>query len=234
MMGSIDSTPSLQFSFFFFNSFSSDKLLSISKMYINVCNISYGNQQPLSQHSFRIDLPYSLFHNHFQQYHCLNFDICIIVLGLMICFTILFLYCYFGQLVSTSYEQIADCLYETIWYKLRTDLQRHVLLMIQNARRPSYQYHGFDITILNLSAFCRVKSCNFYLIIYIFIMKDQTCLFPVCQIGSQNLYDFENSNNQPTLHNHRNVLLIKIYLTYQLKKFDLCPLVVKKTVPCNQ
>lgn len=67
----------------------------------------------------------------------------------------LFMFCYFGKLSTTSFEDMADCLYENNWYKWSIESQKCVQIMIQIAQRPIY-YHGFRVCILNLETFTKV------------------------------------------------------------------------------
>lgn len=69
----------------------------------------------------------------------------------------LLVYCYFGKLATESYEKMTDCLYECDWQKLPIDLQKYIVLMIQNTQLLQF-YHGFGVFILNLETFTRVRK----------------------------------------------------------------------------
>lgn len=72
----------------------------------------------------------------------------------------LFVYCFFGKLATTSFEEMANCTYESNWQQLRVDLQTYLILMIGNMQRPIY-YHGFGVAVLNLETFCKVTEIFF-------------------------------------------------------------------------
>lgn len=69
----------------------------------------------------------------------------------------LFLYCYFGKRSTESFEEMANCLYESNWTKLPVALQRYYILMIANMQKPLC-YHGFLIKSLDLGTFIRVRT----------------------------------------------------------------------------
>lgn len=68
----------------------------------------------------------------------------------------LFMYCYFGMMATESFRNMAECLFESNWLELPIDLQKAILLMIQNIQKPIY-YHGFGLSILNLQTFVNVN-----------------------------------------------------------------------------
>lgn len=70
--------------------------------------------------------------------------------------TNLLLYCYLGKTVTESYSKYAECLYELNWTQLPIDLQKYLIVMIQNAQCPLF-YHGFNIMTLNLVTFSNVS-----------------------------------------------------------------------------
>lgn len=67
----------------------------------------------------------------------------------------IFFYCYFGKLSTECYSKMPGCLFESNWQTLTVDMQKYVLLMIQNAQPPLY-YHGFKVAVLNLETFMKV------------------------------------------------------------------------------
>lgn len=77
----------------------------------------------------------------------------------MICVFVLLTYCFLGTLATDSYQNYADLLYETHWYKLPLNLQKLYILMIANAQKPIY-YHGFGIIQLKLNIFIKVMIQN--------------------------------------------------------------------------
>lgn len=77
------------------------------------------------------------------------------IIGIIVCGSNLFFYCYFGQLATVSYTKIADCLFESELYNQSTDYQKNLVLMIRIAQKATY-YHGFGVAYLNLDTFGRV------------------------------------------------------------------------------
>lgn len=70
--------------------------------------------------------------------------------------SVLFLYCFFGQMASESYDKMCDCVYDLNWQKLSPNLQKYLVLMIASMQRPLY-YHGFVVVTLDLNLFVRVR-----------------------------------------------------------------------------
>ncbi|XP_055305901.1 odorant receptor 22c-like [Sitodiplosis mosellana] len=91
-------------------------------------------------------------------------NLVLMLFGVFVSGTNLFVYCFFGKLATESYTKIADCLYEANWREVSIDLQKYIIVMIQNAQRPLY-YHGFGIAVLNLETFCGLlqKVATFYM-----------------------------------------------------------------------
>lgn len=67
----------------------------------------------------------------------------------------LFLYCYYGHLATDNSSGIADVIFETNWYIHLLEMQKYLILMIQNAQRPFY-YHGFGMARLSLGTYTQV------------------------------------------------------------------------------
>lgn len=94
--------------------------------------------------------------NLFQRFTQIDFEMAIILSGVLISLSNLFLFCYFGKVTTDSFEKMAACLYSEVdWSELPVELQKYLILMIANVQRPLY-YHGFYVTILNLETFCSV------------------------------------------------------------------------------
>ncbi|XP_055305850.1 odorant receptor 4-like [Sitodiplosis mosellana] len=72
----------------------------------------------------------------------------------------LFLYCYFGKMVTDNFAKISEYLYDIKWYELPVELQKYIILAIQNAQLPLH-YHGFKVAILNLETFCAMIRAVF-------------------------------------------------------------------------
>lgn len=93
----------------------------------------------------------------FQQSRHLDFNICTALQSATATVPNIFLYCFFGQMASRSYEKMADSLYEFDWHKLPVNLQKHVILMIANTQQPLF-YDGFGVVVLNLETFTSVSD----------------------------------------------------------------------------
>lgn len=80
-----------------------------------------------------------------------------LIMTILVCACTLFVYCFFGMIATESYEKMADCLYESNWQKLPIDLQKYIILMIQNTQQPRF-YHGFGVCHLNLDTYSNVRE----------------------------------------------------------------------------
>lgn len=101
----------------------------------------------------------------FQQIQQMNYDISIFVIAICVDSSNPFLYCYFGQLTTESYETIGQHLFESDWQKLPVNLQKYIFLMIQNMQKP-LRYNGFGVIVLDLQTFIGVNKAF------------QLCFFP--------------------------------------------------------
>lgn len=68
----------------------------------------------------------------------------------------IFLYCYYGQMASESFEKFSNEYYAMHWFTLPTKLQKYFVLMIGNAQRTVY-YDGSGIARLNLNSLALVR-----------------------------------------------------------------------------
>lgn len=65
-------------------------------------------------------------------------------------------FCYYGKLATDSFEKMADSLYMSNWMRFPIHLQKHLILIIQNSRRP-IEYQGFfAVFTVNLETFTKV------------------------------------------------------------------------------
>lgn len=92
----------------------------------------------------------------FQQSKHIDLSIYIVLLGITLSITNMFLCCYFGKLATESFEKMPDCLYESNWHERSIKLQKYFNLMIQNMQTPLF-YHGFNVAVLNLETFTKVS-----------------------------------------------------------------------------
>lgn len=68
----------------------------------------------------------------------------------------MYIYCYYGHVAAQSFAGYADCVYESKWYKMPIQHQKHIRFMIQNAHRPIF-YDGLGMMFLNLETYTKVK-----------------------------------------------------------------------------
>lgn len=92
----------------------------------------------------------------------MDFTITVLLLAVSASIAYLFMYCYFGKLATESYENMANCLYQSNWTKFSTETQKYILLMIMNVQQTIH-YHGFGVAVLNLETFCTVKTSRMHL-----------------------------------------------------------------------
>lgn len=104
-------------------------------------------------HKFNLAIPSSKF----QQFHELDFTLLSISALFWSSFFILLLYCVFGKVASSSYENISIYLYEANWVELPLELQKYFVVLIANAQRPLF-YHGFGVVVLHLETFTKVRK----------------------------------------------------------------------------
>lgn len=67
-----------------------------------------------------------------------------------------FYFCYFGRQSTESYAQMGHCVYDIAWYSLPIELQKFIVLFIENSQIPLY-YRGLNIITLDLETFNRVS-----------------------------------------------------------------------------
>lgn len=70
------------------------------------------------------------------------------------------LYCFFAQMATEQFLQMADCLYQSDWPNLPVKLQKFYIVMIQNAQKPLC-YHGFGMVAMDLNTFAGVSETFF-------------------------------------------------------------------------
>lgn len=140
-----------------------------------------------------------------QQLQHIDFDILILMCGVIYSVLNLFLFCFYGKLATESHENMADSLYEANWMKLPIKLQKHCILMIQNIQMPLY-YHGFGLAVLDLETFTAVgKFVSSFTLFYPLLqlvrtlthrLNIQNVLFSVHQICFLILHDSEDAHHQ--------------------------------------
>lgn len=68
----------------------------------------------------------------------------------------LFIYCFFGQLITTKCAKVAEYAYGSAFYKYPLHLQMHTLFTLQRAQRPFY-ITGFTLAKCSLDSFTKVN-----------------------------------------------------------------------------
>lgn len=69
----------------------------------------------------------------------------------------LFLYCFFGSLATDSFSRISDCVYDSRWYELPTELKIYPIMILGNSHLP-LRFYGHKIVSMNLGTFQKVRS----------------------------------------------------------------------------
>lgn len=87
----------------------------------------------------------------------LDFVVWTVLCGVFIYMANLFLYCYFGELATESFDEMAVTLNDIKWFELPIKLQKYFIVMTLNMQRP-LQYNGFAIANLNLYTFISVSK----------------------------------------------------------------------------
>lgn len=103
------------------------------------------------------DLNAQFDHKSFQQIHHIDFTLSSVIVALLIFVLNLFIYCYFGELATGSFEKMSDSLDDIDWYELPIELQRYFILMKANMQKPLH-YHGFGVANLSLNTFITVRK----------------------------------------------------------------------------
>lgn len=93
----------------------------------------------------------------FQQVQHLNFDAPFVILEIFICASQMFLYCYFGQLATDSFQNLDDFLFDLNWFNFSIEQQKCINLILLNSQKPLI-YHGFGIVKLDLQSYTKVTK----------------------------------------------------------------------------
>lgn len=93
----------------------------------------------------------------FQQFNHIYFEVVVLLMVMFVGLSNLFLYCFLGKLATDSFEEMADCLYNSNWMVLPVQLQKYLIIMIENIQQPIC-YHGFKIINLDLITFITVRE----------------------------------------------------------------------------
>lgn len=84
----------------------------------------------------------------------------------------IFIYCYFGQNVTTKFSEVADIFYELHWYDYPMTEQKYVIMMLTRAQRPFY-FSGYFISSCSLPTFKLVSTNedSYKFVYYILILR---------------------------------------------------------------
>lgn len=69
----------------------------------------------------------------------------------------LYVYCYFGDYTTNSFEKYTQYLCEMRWYRLPIEYQKYLILLIGNGQQP-LQYDGYRLVIINRGTFLKVTT----------------------------------------------------------------------------
>lgn len=84
-----------------------------------------------------------------------NLNVSVLLIGVQASAGSVFLYCYVGSLTNYQFFRYGDISYVSDWYRMPTDLQKCIQLMIADAQQ-SLEYHGLNVIDMNLTAFTKV------------------------------------------------------------------------------
>lgn len=106
----------------------------------------------------RVSVHYCYFALTSQLLHDMDLSVAFILMGAISSISNLFIYSYYGELATGSFENMSECLYYDLnWLNLPTNVQKYVVVMIAKMQKPVY-YHGFEFAVLDLRTFIQVKS----------------------------------------------------------------------------
>lgn len=80
----------------------------------------------------------------------------------------LFLFCYYGNKLSTKSFELLDTLYQSMWYEYPIKYQRYVIVMMVRMQRPLV-LTGYNVVLCTLPTFTAVILCFQLIILYIYI-----------------------------------------------------------------
>lgn len=89
-----------------------------------------------------------------------------IILG-STCLAQLFIYCYFGNELSLTGEQICHRIYHSNWYVQKPMIQKYLKMAMMRSQKR-FEIRGFKIIQCSLERFLRVRIVGFYLFLFLF------------------------------------------------------------------
>lgn len=69
---------------------------------------------------------------------------------------IIMIFCYFGNMVTTKFSDVAFKAYSSYWYKYPIELQPYILMII-NQSQNEFLFEGFKFAQCSLDSFARVN-----------------------------------------------------------------------------
>lgn len=100
----------------------------------------------------------------------LDLSFYIVLVGIFVSSSNMFVCCFFGKLATESFENMPDCLYNSNWYMRPVKYQKYFYFIIENMQIPLF-YHGFNIAVLNLELFTKVSELESIFIFYFQVTK---------------------------------------------------------------
>lgn len=87
-----------------------------------------------------------------EQYYMIFQTVAAMIVGI----SNLFVYCYFGQKVTTKFATVADECYDVQWYAYPLEAQMRVKMMVMRSQRP-FSFRGYFISSCSLATFQSVS-----------------------------------------------------------------------------
>lgn len=107
----------------------------------------------------------------------------------------LFIYCFYGHLISWKCQQIGDFTYHSLFYKYPLDLRMFTLFMITRSQRPFY-ITGYKLTKCSLDSYARVGIKSIKLFFHFFNKKFDLLFFSSCKEQFQFTHFFGTYQNK--------------------------------------
>lgn len=78
------------------------------------------------------------------------------MVALCVVITNIFVYCYFGQQVTSKFAEVHPVIYEMHWHEYPVDLQKYLILMLMRSQR-TFSFKGY-MTTCSLATFKAVST----------------------------------------------------------------------------
>lgn len=83
-------------------------------------------------------------------------------LGILMNIWYILVHCVLGKLVTDRFARVPNHLFNTKWYDLPVEVQKHFILLLANTQQPLF-FHGFGIYILDLEKFASVSGIFYFM-----------------------------------------------------------------------